>query len=77
MENTEVYFCNELTVITSLETIFSICQVPEDHRIIEFLELEGTFKGHLAQLLCNEQGHAQLDQVPRGLIQPHLESLQG
>ena len=46
MENTEVYFCNELTVITSLETIFSICQVPEDHRIIEFLELEGTFKGH-------------------------------
>ena len=45
--------------------------------IIEFLELEGTFKGHLVQLPCNEQRHPQLDQVAQGLIQPHLESLQG
>jgi len=44
-------------------------------RITEPLELEGTFKGHLVQLPCNEQGHAQLDQVAQGLIQPHLESL--
>jgi len=29
------------------------------------------------QLPCNDQGHAQLDQVARGLIQPCFESLQG
>jgi len=31
--------------------------------IIESLELEGTFKGHLAQLPCNEEGHPMLDQI--------------
>jgi len=30
---------------------------PTFHRIIEPLELEGTFKCHLVQLPCNEQGH--------------------
>ena len=44
--------------------------------MIEYLMLEGTFKGDLVQLLCNEQGHLQLHQVAQGLIQPHLESLQ-
>ena len=48
-----------------------------NHRIIELLELEETFKGHLVQLPCNEQGHPQLDQVAQGLIQPPPESLQG
>ena len=33
------------------------------HIIIESLELEETFKGHLVQLPCNAQGHAQLRQV--------------
>ena len=47
------------------------------YRTMESLELEGTFKGHLVQLPCNEQEHAQLDQVAQGLIQPLLESLQG
>jgi len=47
------------------------------HRTIESLELERTFKDHLVQLPCNEQGHPQLDQVVRGLIQPCLESLLG
>ena len=46
-------------------------------RLIESLELEGTFKGHLVQLLCNDQGYSQLDQVAQVLIQPRLESLQG
>ena len=41
------------------------------------LELEGTFKGHLVQLPCNEQGHPQLDQIAQSLVQPGLESLQG
>jgi len=45
-------------------------------RIIESLELEGTFKGSLVQLPCNEQGHAHLDQVAQGLIQPCLDSFQ-
>lgn len=27
------------------------------HRIIEFFELEGIFKGYLVQLACNELGH--------------------
>ena len=44
---------------------------------MESLELEGAFKGHLVQLLCNEQGHALLDQVAQGLIQPCLESPRG
>ena len=46
-------------------------------RIIESLELEGTFKGSLVQLPCNEQGHAHLDQVAQSPIQPCPESLQG
>ena len=37
------------------------------HRNIELFELEGTFKGHLVQLPCNEQGCLQLDQVLRAL----------
>ena len=32
-------------------------------QIIEFLELEETFKGHLVQLPCNEQGQLWLRQV--------------
>ena len=47
------------------------------YRLIESLELEGTFKDHVVQLTCNEQEHAQLDQVAHGLIQPCLASFQG
>ena len=36
--------------------------------------MEGIFK---VQLLCNEQGHLQLDQVAQRLVHPGLESLQG
>jgi len=35
--------------------------------------LEGTFKGHLVQLPCSEQGHSQLDQVAQSPVQPDLE----
>jgi len=31
--------------------------------------LEGTFKGHLVQHPCNEQGHLQLDQVAQSPVQ--------
>ena len=40
---------------------------------MESLELERTFRGHIAQLPYNEQEHAQLDQVAQGLIQLRLE----
>jgi len=46
----------------------------ECRRIIECFGLEGTFKGHLIQPLCNEQGHLQLDQVAQSPIQPGLGS---
>ncbi len=48
----------------------------ENHRIIESFELEGTFKGHLVQLPCDEQEHPQLDQVAQSHIQPDFECLQ-
>ena len=45
-------------------------------RVIEPLELEGTFKSHLAQLSYNEWGHPQLDQIAQSLVQPPPENLQ-
>ena len=44
-------------------------------RIIESLELEGTFKDPIVQLPCNEQGHLQLDEVAQCPVQPDLECL--
>ena len=48
-----------------------------DHRTIESFELEGTFKNHLVQLLCTEQGHLQLEQIAQSPVQPDLECHQG
>jgi len=39
--------------------------------------LEGTFRGHLVQCLCDEQGHLQLDQTAQSPVQPDREHLQG
>jgi len=49
----------------------------EFHGITELFELEGNLKCHLVQLLCNEQGHLQLDQIAQSRVQPVLERLQG
>ena len=38
------------------------CWLMSSFSSIELLELEGTLKGHLVQLPCNEQGHLQLGQ---------------
>jgi len=40
-------------------------QLVWNRRIIESFGLEGTFRGHLAQPPCSEQGYLQLDQVLR------------
>jgi len=48
-----------------------------ENRTMVSRDLEGAFKDHLVHLSCNEQRHAQLEQVAQGLIQPCLESLQG
>jgi len=53
------------------------CHINENHRIIECFGLEGTFRGHLAQPTCSEQGHLQLDQVAQSPVQPGLECFQG
>lgn len=47
------------------------------YEFIEFFWLEGTFKGHLVQLPCREQGHLQLDQVAQSSVQPDRECFQG
>ena len=49
----------------------------KSYRIIKCFGLEGTFRGHLAQLPCSKQGHLQLDQVAQSPIQPGLECFQG
>ena len=48
-----------------------------DHRIIECFGLEGTFRGHMVQPLCYEQGRLPLDEVAQNPIQPGLECFQG
>ena len=40
---------------------------------IECFRLEGTFRGHLAQPPCSEQGYLQPDQVAQSNVQPDLE----
>jgi len=52
------------------------CGFPGVQRIIECFGLERTFKGHLAQPPCSEQGHLQPDQVAQSSIQPDLERFQ-
>ena len=69
-----------LTKVTPLSMQLSPCsqlsfparKLPEPVTIESF-ELEETFKGHLVQLPCNEQGHPMLDQAAQGLIQPALK----
>jgi len=43
------------------------------HRIIEWVELKGSFKDHLVQIPCHGQGCLSLDQVTQSLVQPDLE----
>ena len=45
--------------------------------ITAMFDLEGTLKGHLVQIPCNEQGHLLLDQVVQSPIQHGYECLQG
>lgn len=45
-------------------------------RVMEWFGFQRTFKGHLVQLHCNEQGDLQQDQRPQSPIQPNLECFQ-
>jgi len=44
-----------------------------NQKIIESFELEGALEGNLVQLLGNEKGLLQLDQVLRALSRPTLK----
>lgn len=50
---------------------------PQDpsHRIIELFVLKGTFKAHLVQHPCSEQGRLQLKHVAQTPVQPNLGHL--
>ena len=63
----------------SLKIVFSLNEdkTSHIHRITEQFELEGTFKDHLVQPPCSEQGHIPLDQVAQSPVQPDRECFQG
>lgn len=44
---------------------------------MEWSRLERTFKGHLVQPFCNEQGYLPLEQLAQNPIQPDHECFQG
>jgi len=44
---------------------------------MEWFVLEGSFKVHLVQPPCNEQGYLQPDHVAQSPVQPHLDYFQG
>jgi len=67
----------ELEIFLSTQFNFAFVLVMLTHRIIEWFGLERTFKGHLAQTPCREQGHLQLEQAAQSPVQPDLESFQG
>jgi len=47
------------------------------HRITEWVGLGGTFKAHLIQPPCSEQGHLHPGQGAQSPVQPGLECFQG
>jgi len=51
--------------------------IESQNRIIECFGLEGSFRGHLSQPPCSEQGYLLLDQVTQSPVQPGLECFQG
>ena len=61
-------FCEEFFPKIQLEY-----DEPNISFIIESFELEGSLKGHLVLLSCNEQRHLQLDQVVQSPVQPDFE----
>lgn len=46
------------------------------YRMTEWIMLERTFRGHLVQASCNEQGHLQPDQIFQSPVQPDLGCFQ-
>jgi len=66
-----------LTGPFQLETFYdSFTMVTWNHRTMEWFGWEGTFKGHLVQRCCHEQGHLHPDQVAQSPVHPGLECFQ-
>jgi len=61
----------------SCTQVVSDCLCSYLHRIIESLELEGTFKGHPVQLPCSGQVYPQLDQDEVLQVKSHLHRAEG
>jgi len=55
------HYHHEVSLHPDADSKICFCPLITNHRIIESFELEGTCKGYMVQLLCNEQGHLQLD----------------
>ena len=77
-------FCNRLAGCRALccficpqhhECWWEECSAVGGDQTIETFELEGTSKGHLVQILCNQQEHLQLDQTAQSPVQLDLECL--
>ena len=70
LSDTKTVYFEKVTIKVGTLTVSS-------SQIIESLDLEWIFKGHLVQLPCNEQGHLHLSRVSQRLVRPSLENLQG
>ena len=60
----------EVARVAEVRLIKAVCAVPLLHGKVEWFGLGGTFKGHLVQPPCKDQGHLQLDQVAQSPVQP-------
>lgn len=61
------------SIYTALLWSSFILTAPHSVRIIEYIELKGTFKGYLVQLRQHGHGHLPLNQVSQSPIQLSLE----
>lgn len=57
--------------------LYSVIALLLPHGITEWLGQELTFKAHLFQLHCSDQGHLHVDQVAHSPVQNDLECFQG
>lgn len=71
-----IFFTLGKFLATSVAAAVRVLLLWENHRIIELLELEGTFQCGLNQPPCHGQGHLPQEQVGQSPIQPDSECFQ-